>query len=129
MSSINGHSFLNYTTVTTMQNAATGTGNGTSITLTPADIQVGITILGATIPSSTIVFEVSNDGGTTWELAFLEDALVASGIGTLVNVVAVTTSLLRYRYRPVPGITNIRARVSVYVTGSVTVTGTKLTSR
>lgn len=105
----------------TLQNAAAATGNGTVLALSPGD-EVMLKTLGATIPSATIVFEVSYDSQSTWENAFLEDALAAGGISTLINTLAVSTSIARSRYRQVPGATHLRARVSIFVTGTVTVT-------
>lgn len=112
---------------TTTQNAAGANGNGVTVTIDANTREIGITVQGASTPVMDVIFEVSSDGGSTWENAFLENLLAATGIGTLVNTVAASASKLRYRYRPAPGINAFRSRVANFVSGTVTVIATKYT--
>jgi hypothetical protein len=95
----------------TMQNAATATGNGTVLTTTgygTAVVQVTGTFVG------TITFEGSVDG-TNYH------AISATQMGTTtIATTATTTGIYR---TSVSGLTNIRARVSAYTSGSITAVG------
>lgn len=95
----------------TMQNAATATGNGTVLAVTgygTSTVQVTGTF------SATITFEGTTDG-SNWH------ALSATQIGTTtIATTATTTGVYRLS---VSGLTQIRARISAYTSGSVTAIG------
>ena len=96
----------------TMQNAATATGNGTSIPVTgygTATVEVTGTF------SATITWEGSRDGGTTW----YSIRAIKQSTGD-VKSTATTTGLYAIG---TPALTHIRARISAYTSGSVTAVG------
>lgn len=108
-------------TTTTLQNAATATGNGTAITLTALTQEVLVTVTGADTPSGTLAFEHSYDGGSNYVAAYVESLVDTSP--TLLTTRAISdTTVFRYRYRPPVGVNRFRARVSVYATGNLTAT-------
>jgi hypothetical protein len=99
------------TDLTTMQNAATGTGDGTALTVTghgASMIQITGTFVG------TVTFEVSGDG-TNYEGIYGENtetgtrSLTATAPGIFIFEVAACQT--------------IRARVSAYTSGSITAKG------
>lgn len=95
----------------TMQNAAVATGNGTVLTTTgygTATLQVTGTFVG------TITFEGTANG--TDYVSVSANTLGATTIGTT------TTGTGIFRIA-VAGLTNIRARISAYTSGSITVLG------
>lgn len=95
----------------TMQSAAVAVGNGTVLTTTgygTAVIQVTGTFSG------TITFEGSLNGTD-----YVSLSAVQVGAGTIATT-ATTTGI--YRMSPV-GMTNIRARISAYTSGSITAVG------
>lgn len=96
---------------TTMQNAATATGNGTTLSVVgygTAVVQVTGTF------SATITFEGTADG-TNWH------AISATQIGAAtIATTATTTGIYRLS---VAGLSSIRARISSYSSGSVTAVG------
>lgn len=96
---------------TTLQNAATATGNGTTL-----DVKgYGAAILQVTGTfSATITFEATLDG-TNWvavEATSLNDGSKST--------TATSTGLFVV---PTPGVETLRARISAYTSGSVTVVG------
>lgn len=106
--------------VVNLQTAASGTGNGTAMTLDGKSQQVTVSVPAGTY---TVIFEHSIDAGVSWLSAFLQDintaaAVIAAPIGAIVSPAG--TSL--YIYRPIPGVTRLRARISVYVAGTPTIT-------
>lgn len=109
----------------TMQNAAGALGNGTAIALADGD-RVMMKFIGASVPSMTAAIEVSYDGGSNYVNAFAQDLLAAGGISTQVNTVAITTTAAWSLYVAPPGATHLRARISVFATGTGTVTATVL---
>lgn len=103
-----------------LQTAASGTGNGTAMTLDGKTQQVTVSVPAGTY---TVVFEHSIDAGISYVAAFLTDintaaAVIAAPVGTLVSPAG--TSM--YTYTAIPGATRLRARISVYVAGTPTIT-------
>jgi hypothetical protein len=99
-------------TATTMQSAATGTGNGTSLDVSGmavAALQTAGTFVG------TVTFESSTDD-SNW-IALSGENLAT---GAIVSTATVTNTVVGFR---VAGIKSIRARISAYTSGSITVTG------
>lgn len=109
----------------TLQSAAGATGNGTAVTFAPTDKELMVFIAGAAAVL-TLAHEATFDGGSTWESAFLQDLLAAGGLGTLLSGVASPGAKSRLRYVRPAGCTGFRSRVSVYVSGTVTVSGVVL---
>lgn len=96
---------------TTMQNAATATGNGTLLTVTGYGTAL-VYVTGTFV--ATITFEGTADG-TNFH------AINATQVGaSTIATTATTTGLYRLS---VAGLTSIRARISAYTSGSVTATG------
>ena len=125
MATINGRRINTSEVTTTLQNAAGATGNGTALTFAPEDQMVTIKALGASTPSMTVVFELSYDSGSTWENAFPQNIL--STTAAFLNTLVITdTTAARYVWIRPPGATNFRARVSVFVSGTVTVSAITL---
>ncbi len=96
----------------TMQNAAAANGNGTNLNVSGMGTAV-LTVSGTF--NATVNFEASNDGGTSWypHLATkLGDGAIA----------ATTPTTGQYRLN-VAGVDLVRARISGYVSGNVTVVG------
>lgn len=94
-----------------LQNAAGATGNGQILDCagySAAGLQVTGTFVG------TITWEVSNDGGTTW--VGILAAPTTTGTGALT---ATTTGIYVV---DVSAIEKLRARVSAYTSGAITVT-------
>lgn len=92
-----------------LQSAASATGNGTALAVSGygvATIEVTGTFVG------TITWEGSRDGGTTYY------SVDATAIGGSVATTATTTGLYTIS---VNALTHIRARVSAYTSGSITV--------
>lgn len=100
-----------------MQNAATATGNGTSLDTSQASIAILQTTISGT---ATVTFEASVDG-TTWSGLYCA-LLAATNPVTGVTNVGTSTASNMYRCN-VAGIPIIRARVSAYTSGTVTVKG------
>jgi hypothetical protein len=99
-------------TATTMQNAATATGNGTLLNVRGYAIAiVDVTISAA----ASVAFEISTDD-STWNAAF------ATIPGT-VNTSLVTTSSTGSFIVHVSGYKSLRARISSYGSGTVTAVG------
>lgn len=108
-------------TTTTLQNAAAGTGNGTTLTLTPYDDLVSILLVNSA-GTATVVIEDSIDGGGSWS-AGLAAELVASAL-TLVTSVALAANTRRFLYTRPPGVNALRCRISAVAVGTVTATAT-----
>ena len=96
----------------TMQNAAAANGNGTNLTVTGLGTAV-LTVSGTF--SATVNFEGSNDGGTSW----FPHLATKMGDGAIANATFTTG---QYRLN-VAGVDLVRARVSGYASGTVTVVG------
>jgi len=94
--------------ITTLQNAVTATGNGTALSV------AGL---------STVVFDVSGTfvGTITFEAQVDSQwvSLLATAVGTPV-IASTATAAGEYR-ASVAGLTNVRARVSAYTSGTITV--------
>jgi hypothetical protein len=98
--------------VTTLQSAATATGNGSSLLLdryTHVALQVSGTF------SATVTFEVTVDG-TNWVSAACLDVS-----DTTRTHKATTTAVGVFTFDEFVGVTGLRARISAYTSGSVTV--------
>ena len=104
------------TASTTMQNAATGTGNGTSIN---TDGYGFVWFQVTTTGTSSLIFEGSNDWGTTWSTVIS----YFSGSATSINTGGYNSPNGLY-LAPCSWIKLIRARVSSWTSGTVTVVGT-----
>jgi hypothetical protein len=99
---------------TTMQNAAAATGNGTSLDLYGKATAI-LEITGSF--SAAVTFEASVDGGSTWHVV---NYSVLAGTGLPGITPTTTTGLFAI---PCAGIGLLRARISSYSTGNVTVKG------
>src|SRR6185295_2935739 len=100
---------------TTMQNAATANGNGTNLPVTGyATAVLNITASVAMSGGTTINFEASADD-TTW-VPILGTQVGTSSTGTT------TTSTGDWMFN-VAGYTSVRARISAYSAGTITVKG------
>lgn len=97
----------------TLQNAAAATGVGTSLDVTGKSMvcfQVKGTFVG------TITFEASNDGGTTW------DSLKVFRING--DAGATTATAPGIFQTSVAALKSVRANITAYTSGSITVLGT-----
>jgi hypothetical protein len=101
----------------TLQNAAVASGNGTPLTVTGHSASVLTVNCAACSGGTTVNFEGSQDGTNF-------TALSAVQIGTTTIVSSTTTAGLTYWETPVAGLQSLRARVSGYSAGTVTVTAT-----
>lgn len=104
-------------TPVTMQNAAVANGNGSTLTVTyytTALVNVNCSV--ACSGGTTINFEGTDSTGTYFSIA----AFPVTGLSAAVN--SATTS--GQFWIPVAGLTTIRARISGYSAGTITVTGT-----
>lgn len=98
---------------TTMQSAATGTGNGTNLNVqgyASATVQISGTF------SATITFEISTDD-SVWT------AIPARPVGTGAAVSTTATAAGVFCFNTA-GFKSLRARISTYASGSVTAVGT-----
>jgi len=100
------------TATATLQNAAVANGNGSSFTVTGYATAV-LFISGIT--TATVNFEASNDAGTTWA------AINAITLGA--STVATTTAANGLYRINVAGLNLIRARISGWSAGTITITG------
>jgi hypothetical protein len=100
-----------------LQNAATGTGNGTPATLDSRSLFVTLSTSGGV---STVIPEHSFDAGSTWETAYVED--LVAGTAGLLGSITTAVGVQRYRYRPSPGVNRVRMRISAFSSGSITCT-------
>lgn len=101
-------------TVTVMQNAATANGNGSSLTSTGyATCMVQVT--GTSGGVTTVNFEATADG-STWV------AILAHQLGAAGTLAATTTTDGDFRIN-CAGLSAIRARISAYSAGTITVNG------
>lgn len=99
--------------VTVLQNAATGTGNGTTMSvLGYAEAVVSLSGLSG----DTITWEVQADGTATWQ------AISAHQIGVNGSLSPTATANGDYRIA-VTGFNSLRARVSTYGAGTITARG------
>jgi hypothetical protein len=97
-------------TTTTLQSAAAATGNGTAQTVT-GHAQAVINVTGTFV--GTLTFEGSPDGGTTYI------ALLAQTVGSTATPASTTTTTGSFIVSTA-GLSNLRARVSAYTSGSIT---------
>lgn len=103
-------------TATTMQNAATGTGNGTNLAVTGYAVAImNIVSSPAMSGGTTITFEASVDD-TTWV------TMAGHQIGSNGSLVTTTTADGDFRFA-VAGYKSLRARISTYSAGTITVKG------
>jgi hypothetical protein len=98
--------------VTTLQSAATATGNGTALLL-DRYTHVAVQVTGTF--SATVAFEVTVDG-STWVAAACLDV---SDVNRTHK--ATTTSAGVFTFDEFIGVIGLRARISAYTSGSVTV--------
>lgn len=99
----------------TLQNAATGTGNGTAMTLVPGSQSVTLTVSGGV---GTIIVEVSFDGGSTYLTQFYQLGLT----GAVAASITAAASAAVYVVPVPPGANRLRARISAFVSDAITVT-------
>lgn len=103
-------------TTATLQSSATANGNGTALSTNGMSV-AGLTVNCASCSGGTIVnFEASEDG-TNYS------AVWALQQGTNTLALTTTASGLTYWTVPVTGTQLLRARISAYSAGTVTVTG------
>ena len=107
----NGRQFVPTTDVI-MQNAAVAVGNGTVLAV--AGYGTAMINIAGTFTGSTIIFEGTQDGTNYFAEAATQ--LGASSISSTATVPGI------YRLS-VSGLTNIRARISVFGTGTITASG------
>jgi hypothetical protein len=99
-----------------MQNLATANGDGTSITTQGRSTAVlNITASVAMSGGTTINFEVSPNGGTDWY------PILGTQVGTTTTATSTTTTG-SWQFNP-SGYTDLRARISAYSAGTITITG------
>lgn len=104
---------------TVMQSAAVATGNGTAINTIDVDGAFSVATMQVTgITTATITFEVTNDG-TNWV------GILAENLTTGTEATTATADGI-YRVT-VLGVRQLRARVSAWTSGTITVTGTVCT--
>lgn len=99
-----------------MQSAATATGNGTALATTDAanGAHTTLTMQVAGITTATITFEATVDG-SNW---------VAVACTNLNDGTAATTATANGLYRlTCLGLVSVRARISAYTSGTITVIG------
>ena len=101
------------TSSVTLQNAATGTGNGTVLTTDGYAVAAFTVSISAT---ATITWE-ANEDGATW---FPMTVVGATGVPASGTVLTTASGLFTAN---VAGYKQVRARISTYGSGSVTVTG------
>lgn len=103
--------------VTLMQNAATGTGNGTAVS--PVSTNNGsyawLTCQVNGITTATITWEATVDG-TNWVAFGMTDTADGSTVATTATADGLYRGI-------VAGYTSVRARISAHTTGTITVTG------
>lgn len=100
--------------LTTLQNAATGNGNGTVFDIT-GYATVILSVQGSLGGGSTVNFEVSADGGTTWT------SLTGLNVGTTTTGTSTTTTG-DWTFNTA-GYGKMRARISSFGSGTITVKG------
>ena len=94
-----------------MQSAATATGNGTAMSVGGLPT-VGVQVEGIT--SATVAFEGTIDGSTWYGV---------QAVNVTTGAVATTTTADGLFSIPVTGLDQLRSRISVYATGTITVNG------
>ena len=97
---------------TTLQSAAVAIGNGTAQTIT-GYVQTVINVTGVFV--GTIVFEGSTDNGANYNIP-----LLAQQLGVTTTPATSTSTIGAFRIS-VDGLTNFRARISAWTSGSITV--------
>lgn len=102
----------------TLQNAAAATGNGAALALDGTETEVLLTVTSTGPAVGTLTLEHSIGGAFVAASVNLITTLVVDAL-TIVNPAA---GPVYYRYHPVPGATQLRARVSAYTSGTITVT-------
>jgi hypothetical protein len=101
----------------TMQNAVTANGNGSTLTVTNYETAlVNVNCSVACSGGTTINFEGTDSTGTYFSIAALP-------VGGATAAVSSATTSGQF-WLPVAGLTTIRARISAYSAGTITVTGT-----
>ena len=101
----------------TLQNGATGTGNGTAMTMDAKTESLNVTVSGGI---ATVIPEHSFDAGSTWELAVMQD--LTTGAAALVTTITAAVAPQRFIYKHVPGANRFRMRISAFVSGAITST-------
>jgi hypothetical protein len=101
---------------TLMQNAAVANGNGSNLTATGyGTVVLNITASVGMSGGTTINFEVSPDAGTTWL------PVLGTQVGT--TTTATTTTAIGSWQFNVAGYSLMRARISAYSAGTITING------
>ncbi len=104
---------------TTMQNGATANGNGTNLTVTGYQMAlVNVNCSVACSGGTTINFEGTDSTGTFFSVAAYPVAANSTAVSS-----ATTTGQF---WVPASGLTSLRARISAYSAGTITVTGTPI---
>ena len=105
---------INIVAATTMQNAAVAIGNGTNLNVQGYTSAL-INITGTMATNTAVTFEASVDDVTFVSIA-------GHQIGIAGNMLSTTTNIGDFRFN-IAGYKSLRARVSVFGTGSVTAKG------
>jgi hypothetical protein len=104
---------------TAMQSAAVANGNGTNLTVTGYQTAlVNVNCSVACSGGTTINFEGTDSTGTFFSVA----AVAVAGTSSAVNTATTSGQF----WVPVAGLTSLRARISAYSAGTITVTGTAI---
>ena len=98
----------------TMQAAATGTANGTSLQMSGFQMAM-IQVEG--ISGDTITFEATIDGSTWYAVAMVSPASTTRARATTATADGL------YFLEPTAGLSQVRARISTYGAGTITVVG------
>ncbi len=105
---------INSFPATTMQAAAVATGNGSALDL---DGRAAATMQVAGITTATITWEATTDG-STWV------GVAVQNLNSTTRAAALTaTADGLYHFQAAPGVKQLRARISAYTSGTITVTG------
>lgn len=103
---------------TTMQNAASAVGNGTSLTLTGAQRGILFITIGGTVTGGDLTFEESKDGGSEWSAATgVQNFTVADG-GAEITTLAATAAPAVVKVGLKTGPRLLRARISTALAGT-----------
>lgn len=96
-----------------LQSGATAVGNGTELQITTPTINMGVAVLQIEgINGDTITFEATLDGSTWYAVR---------GINLNTGAVATTATADGLWEFPVAGLLKLRARISTYGSGTITV--------
>lgn len=110
--------FIAQENTTIMQDNAGANGDGTTLTMNFRTDDVTIIVNGTGV--MVVNMEMTRDG-SNWVPCVMQNALLTTV--TLVNSVTNPGGETIYYHQRIPGYIGIRARISAFISGSVTVTG------